>query len=88
MRRGFYLPPKGRICVPGFKWTGVFLSHIGGIPSVCQMSWWTTRGKFKEHPDNIIWRLLKKIKEQVDQQVLHVFDRGYANEKKQRLLEI
>ena len=62
IRRGFFCPPKKRICVPGFQWTGVFLSHLGGVPSVCQMSWWTTRGKFKEDPDNIIWRLLKKIK--------------------------
>lgn len=86
IRKGFYFPPKGRICVPGFKWTGVFLSHIGGIPSVCQMTWWTNRGKFKEDPDNIIWRLLRKVKEQVGSQVLHILDRGYANEKMLRYL--
>jgi len=34
IRRGFFSPPKERICVPGFQWTGVFLSHLGGIPSV------------------------------------------------------
>jgi hypothetical protein len=28
--------PSGRICVPGFHWTGVFLSHLGGVPSVCR----------------------------------------------------
>jgi Transposase DDE domain len=81
IRSGFFSPPKGRICVTGFQWTGVFLSHLGGIPSVLQMSWWTTRGKFKEDPDNIIYRLLKKIKNQVAKPLLHVFDRGYANEK-------
>ena len=86
IRRGFFSPPKERICVPGFQWTGVFLSHLGGIPSVCQMSWWTTRGKFKEDPDNIIWRLLEKIKQDLGQSVLHVFDRGYANEKMLRYL--
>jgi len=86
IRRGFFCPPKQRICVPGFQWTGVFLSHIGGIPRVCQMSWWTTRGRFKEDPDNIIWRLLRKIKQQLDQRLLHVFDRGYANEKMLRYL--
>lgn len=79
IRRGFFTPPKTRICVPGFQWTGVFLSHLGGIPSVCQMTWWTTRGKFKEDPDTIIWNLLRKIKEQTGQCVTHVFDRGYAN---------
>ena len=40
IRRGFFTPPSTRICVPGFQWTGVFLSHLGGIPSLCQMSWW------------------------------------------------
>ena len=86
IRRGFFCPPKQRICVPGFQWTGVFLSHLGGVPSVCQMSWWTTRGKFKEAPDNIIWRLLRKIKQRFEYPLLHVFDRGYANEKMLRYL--
>jgi hypothetical protein len=85
IRPGFFTPPKGRICVPGFQWTGVFLSHLGGVPSVCQMSWWTTRGKFKEDPDNIIYRLLRKIHQHVGS-VVHVLDRGYANEKMLRYL--
>ena len=62
IRPGYYSPPKARICVPGFKWTGVFLSHLGGKPSVCHMQWWTTRGKYKEDPDNIIFRLLRRLK--------------------------
>lgn len=86
IRPGFYRPPKERICVPGFKWSGVLLSHLGGVPSVCKMEWWTTRGKFKEDPDNIIYRLLGKIHAQIPQKVLHVFDRGYANEKMLRYL--
>lgn len=81
IRRGYYTPPKTRICVPGFKWTGVFLSCLGSHPSVCQMSWWTTRGKYKVDPDNIMWDLLKKIKQHISSAVVHVFDRGYANEK-------
>ena len=86
IRSGFYTPPKNRICVPGFKWTGVFVSHLGGIPSVCQMSWWTTRGKFKQDPDNIIYRLLRKIHQQIPRGVVHVLDRGYAKEKMIRYL--
>ena len=86
IRPGFYNPPSGRICVPGFQWTGVFLSHLGGVPSVCQMTWWTTRGKFKEDPDNIIYRLLKKLHQHIGQAVVHVLDRGYANEKMLRYL--
>ena len=86
MRPGYYRPPKERICVPGFKWTGVFLSCLGSSPSVCQMSWWTSRGKHKEDPDNIIWRLLAKIYKSNLKGLLHVFDRGYANEKMIRYL--
>jgi len=86
IRPGFFTPPTTRICVPGFQWTGVFLSHLGGVPSVCQMSWWTTRGKFKEDPDNIIFRLLRKIHQHLGRCVTHVLDRGYANEKMLRYL--
>lgn len=86
IRPGFFTPPSTRICVPGFQWTGVFLSHLGGVPSVCQMTWWTTRGKFKEDPDNIIYRLLRKIHQEVGKAVTHVLDRGYANEKMLRYL--
>ncbi|MEZ4927873.1 MAG: transposase [Saprospiraceae bacterium] len=86
VRKGFFTPPTGRICVPGFQWTGVFLSHLGGVPSVCHMSWWTTRGKFKEDPDNIIYRLLRKLHQHIGRALVHVLDRGYANEKMLRYL--
>lgn len=81
IRPGYYKPPVGRIGVPGFKWTGVFLSCLGQAPSVCQMSWWTNKGKYKEDPDNIMWRLLRKVNEGVNLPILHVFDRGYASAK-------
>lgn len=79
IKRGYYNPPSSRICVPGFKWTGVLLSNLGGTPSVCQMSWWTTRGKHKELGSNIIYRLLKKIHLEIGKKALHVLDRGYAS---------
>lgn len=86
MRRGYYRPPKERICVPGFKWSAVFLSALGQPPRVAQMTWWTTRGKYKEDPDNITWRLLRRIAQHIPYPVLHVFDRGYASEKMIRYL--
>ena len=79
IKKGFYRPPASRICVPGFQWTGVMLSSLGGTPSVCQMSWWTTRGKFKDHGSNIVYRLLKRIDKNIGRVALHVLDRGYAN---------
>lgn len=79
VKRGFYRPPTSRICVPGFNWTSVLVSNLGGVPSVCQMSWWTTRGKFKELGSNIIYRMLRKIHQKIGQGALHIFDRGYAS---------
>lgn len=79
IKKGFFKPPSSRICVPGFKWTATILSHLGGIPSVCQMTWWTTRGKHKDLGTNIIFRMLKRLKQEVGYGLLHVLDRGYAN---------
>ena len=78
IKRGFYKPPASRICVPGFQWTAVMLSSLGGTPSVCQMAWWTTRGKFKELGSNIVYRLLRKIDKNIGRLALHILDRGYA----------
>lgn len=79
IKRGFYNPPSNRVCVPGYQWTGILVSALGQIPSVCQMSWWTTRGKFKEQGTNIMYRMLKKCHQQFGRLVTHVLDRGYAN---------
>ena len=80
VKRGFYRPPVSRICVPGYKWTAVMLSSLGGVPSVCQMSWWTTRGKFKEDGPSIMYRLLRTVRQHIGS-LVHVLDRGYANTK-------
>ena len=79
IKHGFYRPPANRIGVPGFKWSAILISAIGQVPSVCMMSWWTTRGKFKEVGSNIIYRMLKKMHQQFGRTVLHILDRGYAN---------
>ena len=79
IRPGFFNPPSKRICTTGYKWTGVMLSALGEVPSVFNMTWWTTRGKHKEHGTNIIYRMLRKIHQQIGSAALHVFDRGYAN---------
>ena len=79
IRPGFFNPPDKRIYTPGYKWTGVMLSALGEVPTVFNMTWWTTRGKHKEHGTNIIYRMLRKIHQQIGKKGLHVFDRGYAN---------
>lgn len=67
------------MCVPGFQWTGVLLSALGQVPSVVQMSWWTTRGKYKEVGSNIMYRMFKQLQACLPQPVLHVLDLGYAS---------
>jgi len=79
IKPGFYRPPNSRIYVPGYKWTGIILSGLGDVPSVFQMTWWTTRGTYKEFGTNIIYRMLKKLSTDVGQLALHILDRGYAN---------
>ena len=79
IKKGFFKPPSARICVPGFHWTGVLLSALGEVPSVCQMSWWTSRGKYKEVGTNIMFRMLRMLQASLPESVLHVLDRGYAS---------
>ena len=78
IKRGFYKVFKERICVPGYKWTAVLLSTVGEAPSVCKMSWWTTRGKFKSHGSNTMYSLLKECQGKFGRLITHVLDRGYA----------
>ena len=61
------------------------LSALGDVPSVCQMSWWTTRGKFKEHGSNIVYRLLQKVDQHLGR-LTHVLDRGYATSEMNRMV--
>ena len=80
IKPGYYAPPQKRICVPGFKWSAMILSSLREHPSVVQMEMWTTKGKFKEHGCNLLWRGLKAIQERLGSLVVHVMDRGYACE--------
>lgn len=77
-----YYKKVGRICVPGFEWSGAVLSSLSDTPTICNMQWWTTKGKYKDCRSNILFRMLREtssIIEQSGAEVWHVFDRGYAN---------
>ena len=79
IRRGFYQPPKGRICVPGFKWRGMIVSHLNAIPQVGAMTWWTTRGKFKSpENENLLYCTLRDVYKHLGRIGLHILDRGFA----------
>ena len=80
-KRGFYQKPK-HISVPGYEWSACVLSAHKEAPTICQMQWWTKRGKYKEDGANIFYRMLAQTSEMIKQtsaEVWHIFDRGYAN---------
>lgn len=79
VKPGFYRPPGGRICVPGYQWSGVLLSAYRQVPSLCLMRWWTTRGKHREQADNVFYSMLRCIREHLGCLGVHVLDRGYAS---------
>jgi hypothetical protein len=62
IKRGYYKQPKGRICVPGFEWTGLMLGGLRLIPMLGLMKFWTKRGEHTDSQDNVFYKLIKQIK--------------------------
>lgn len=84
IKRGFYEKHKGRICVPGFEWSGAILTSLAKkeIPQIAKMRWFATRGKYKDDRSNVFYEMfdaLNKRQQSAQGDVLHVFDRGYAH---------
>ncbi len=79
IKTGFYSPPKARICVPGFDWSAVVITTLGSLPGVCMMRWWTTRGKHLTDRKSVFLQMLKVVRQQFQQAIVHVLDRGYAS---------
>jgi len=79
VKHGYYDKPKGRISVPGFKWSAVVISALGEKCSTVMMRWWTNRGKHKDCADNVFYGMLKKMYETFGNLFVHVLDRGYAS---------
>ena len=81
IKPGYYQKAQ-YISVPGYEWSACVLSSEKDRPTICQMRWWTKRGKHTENPANILYRMLRQTSEMIGQtqaEVWHVFDRGYAN---------
>ena len=80
IKRGYYRPPVSRINVPGYEWRAAVVSHLGGVPQVLAMKWWTRRGKFKDSgAGNTLFRTLKQLHKTVGRLSLHVLDRGFVS---------
>ena len=79
IKPGYFNPPGGKpVFVPGLQWICVLLLGWSGSPVVVAMDWWTSRGKFATDKRSRHEQLLIRLAQDFGQQVLHVFDRGFA----------
>ena len=79
VKPGYYKPPSGRVCVPGFEWSSVIMTTLGTVPAVVLMRWWTTRGLHTTDRKSVFLQMLKKLTKYFKTNALHVLDRGYAS---------
>lgn len=80
IKPGYFNPPGGRpIFVPGLEWMTLVVLGMTGSPILAAMKWWTRRGKFATHKRPTATQLLHRCAYFWKRQVIHVWDRGYAN---------
>ena len=79
IKPGFFNPPGGRpIFVPGFHWLMVTVLGASGPPTLANLSWWTTRGALATDRRTVEKAMLTETSERWGQDVIHVWDRGFA----------
>ena len=79
IRPGFYTPPTGSTFVPGMEWLAVLVIGLSGPPVVAAMKWWTRRGPLAREWFSQLEALLQESLAHLGPQLIHVFDRGFAN---------
>lgn len=80
IKKGYFNPPGGRpVFVPGMQWMTLLVVGMSGPPVVAAMKWWTTRGKFATKKRPMAAQLLQRCAYYWKRQVIHVWDRGFAN---------
>jgi len=80
IKPGYFNPPGGRpIFVPGMQWLCLMVVGRSGPPVVAAMRWWTTRGKFARKRRPTAAGLLRRCAKAWGQDVVHIWDRGYAS---------
>lgn len=78
VKPGYYNPPGRPIFVPGMNWVGLLVMGMTGAPTVAAMRWWTTRGELASDRRAEEIKLLRSAFKRWGNQVLHIFDRGFA----------
>jgi len=80
IKKGFYNPPTGRpTFVPGQNWLMVMVLGLAGTPTLAAMRFWTRRGEHTTDRTSVVLALLAQASQHWGQQVVHLFDRGYAS---------
>lgn len=81
VRKGYYHPPSGRICVPGMHWLAVLLvghSPTQGSPMEVAMRWWSARGPRASFQRDEQAKLLVEQLAKWGRRVIHTFDQGFV----------
>jgi hypothetical protein len=80
IKKGFYNPPTGKpTFVPGQNWLMVMVLGMAGTPTLAAMRFWTRRGEHAQDRKRVVLSLLEQASTLWGNQVIHLFDRGYAS---------
>ena len=79
IKPGYFNPPGGRpIFVPGYHWLQVLVTGMEGPITLASMQWWSTRGETATDKRSVALAILQETSQRWGQQVLHIWDRGFA----------
>lgn len=79
IKSGYFNPPGGRpICVPGYHWLQVLVLGMEGPLQLAHLRWWSTRGEQGLEKREVEGEILREVARKWGQQVIHVWDRGFA----------
>ena len=83
----FNFPLKKAITVTGMHWSAALICGMEGHIKVAVMNWWSTKGPDATREREQEEKLLRTCIRQWGDQLLHIFDRGYASGKWLRVLQ-
>lgn len=79
IKPGFFNPPGGRpIFVPGYHWLQVIVTGSQGVLTLAHLRFWSTRGEGHSDKRGEEAQVLSHVAQLWGQQVVHVWDRGFA----------
>lgn len=79
IKPGYYRPPSAPVFVPGMQWLSLLVVGLVGAPTLYSMRWWSTRGAGASDRKQEEEALAAQVAAAWGNQVIHVFDRGFAN---------